>query len=195
MQKVTTRFSVGAAALTLALISGLLVAAAAPAGALIHRYSFNDGTANDSVGKANGKLVGGVTVANGAVKFTGKDGERIELLANGPDGINLNTLHAVTVEAWFTVQSDRGWARVFDFGSTVTADGEIRGAQYLFFVPHAASFDDARAVICDKPDRSGEAVAGTDAIAPGAETHVAVVVNEKTLTLYINGAQVAERLL
>ena len=37
------------------LVAPLVVVAAAPAGAaLTHRYSFNDGTANDSVGNAHG---------------------------------------------------------------------------------------------------------------------------------------------
>jgi len=162
------------------------------AGALIHRYSFNDGTANDSVGHANGKLVGAVRILDGQARFDGTAGEVIELPANGPDGINVNTLHAVTVEAWFTVQSEKDWARIFDFGTTAATEGGVGGAQYLFFVPHAGFFDDARAVICDKADRSGEAVISTKPVAPGAETHVALVVDEKTITLYINGAQVGQ---
>ena len=32
---------------------------------LVHRYSFNDGTANDSVGSANGTLVGNATISGG----------------------------------------------------------------------------------------------------------------------------------
>src|ERR1700733_330391 len=88
---------------------------------LVHRYSFNDGTANDSVGHANGKTVGAVRISEGQALFGGADGERIELLANGPGGINLNGFHALTLEAWFTAQGTiRPWERIFDFGTTVT---------------------------------------------------------------------------
>lgn len=41
---------------------------AATAG-LTHRYSFNDGTANDSVGHANGALMNGATVGGGQLLF------------------------------------------------------------------------------------------------------------------------------
>jgi len=90
---------------------------------LVHRYSFNDGTANDSVGHANGKLVGAVRISEGQARFDGAPDERIELRAHGPGAINLNTLHAVTLEAWFTEQKTLPFARIFDFGTTVPMIG------------------------------------------------------------------------
>ena len=161
-------------------------------GVLVHRYSFNDGTARDSVGQAGGKIVGHVRIEGGQARFDGSAGERIELPAHGPRGINIDTFHAVTLEAWFTPLGNRGWERVFDFGTSVAAaNGASNGAHYLFFVPHTGFFNDARAGISDK-DRSREVQASTTAVASGAETYAAVVVDERTITLYINGTQEAQ---
>jgi hypothetical protein len=40
---------------------------------LTHQYTFNDGTANDSVGGANGVLVGGAAIVDGALVTTAQD--------------------------------------------------------------------------------------------------------------------------
>ena len=71
--------------------------------------------------------MGGVTIRDGQAQFDGKAGERVELLAGGPDGTATSILSravTVTVEAWYTVKSaDEMWRRVFDFG-TASALGE-----------------------------------------------------------------------
>jgi hypothetical protein len=197
MQTLIQRFRLHAAARTLVLAAGLLSAAAAPASALIHRYSFNDGTANDSVGKANGRLVGGVTIVNGVVKFTGKDGERVELLANGKDGINVNALKAVTVEAWYTADSSvpGAFQRVFDFGSTTgLGQKDSAGKSYLMFIALGKTNSRVAGSYAKISDGSypNETVAEGPNAATLAETHVAVVVDATTITLYLNGAQVQQ---
>ena len=54
----------------------LLLASSADA-ALTHRYSFNDGTANDSIGSANGTVVGtNGSISGGQLDF-GEHGRRI----------------------------------------------------------------------------------------------------------------------
>jgi len=51
---------------------------------LIHRWSFNDGTANDSAGAAHGTLYGTATVADGALRVSGSSGyNRMETAAFG----------------------------------------------------------------------------------------------------------------
>jgi hypothetical protein len=92
--------------LSLCVLSLCVTGTAIAEGALVHRYSFNDGTARDSVGNADGKIVGHVHIDGGEARFsgsTGSTGERIELPASGAQGININTFHAVTLEAWFTL--------------------------------------------------------------------------------------------
>ena len=42
-------------------------------GDLVHRWSFNDGTARDSVGTAHGALYGSATIADGQLVLNGKD--------------------------------------------------------------------------------------------------------------------------
>ncbi len=93
---------------------------------LIHRYSFNDGTANDSVGTANGTLVGGAAVANGVVAITNPPGVVATEYLQLPAGVVTN-LQAVTIEAWASIGSlsANGWANLFDFG---TQDASVNDA-------------------------------------------------------------------
>lgn len=80
---------------------------------LTHRYSFA-GTADDSVGTANGTLNGSATVSGGQLVLDGADGSYLDLPA---DGINIATNKAITLEAWATVDAANGtWARLFEFG-------------------------------------------------------------------------------
>jgi hypothetical protein len=106
--------SSNSAAIVLAVIQTNLI----PAGAMTHRYSFNDGTANDSVGTANGTLMGNATVSTGQLVLP-----NINAAAPAPDylqlpaGILVNDT-AVTVEAWVTIAPNQyTWANLFDFGN------------------------------------------------------------------------------
>jgi hypothetical protein len=85
-----------------------------------HRYSFNDGTANDSVGGANGTLVNGALVsggmlvlANNGVNTSPATGQYVSLPAN-----ILNTPD-FTLEAWFTFNGGLPWQRILDLGNSV----------------------------------------------------------------------------
>jgi hypothetical protein len=77
----------------------LLVAAMSrtASGQLTHRYSFNDGTANDSVGTANGVLSGATWVAGGQVVLPGTSGDYVDLPAAD---IGINTYSRLTFELW-----------------------------------------------------------------------------------------------
>jgi alpha-L-arabinofuranosidase len=93
--------------------------------ALVHRYSFNDGTANDSVGSANGALHGNATISGGQLVLPNTTSvapatDYLQL----PAGILTNFLNgtnnspAVTVEAWAAIKSGQyTWANLFDFGN------------------------------------------------------------------------------
>jgi hypothetical protein len=89
-----------------------------PAGGMTHRYSFNDGTANDSIGSANGTLVGNATVSAGQLVLPNATAaapatDYLQL----PPGIVTNDA-AVTVEAWATIYpKSYTWANLFDFGN------------------------------------------------------------------------------
>jgi hypothetical protein len=96
--------------------------------ALVHRYSFNDGTANDSVGSANGTLVGNATISGGQLVLSNTTSVApatnylqlpAGILTNSVNGTNNDP--AVTVEAWATIKAGQyTWANLFDFGNRDT---------------------------------------------------------------------------
>ena len=107
-------------------------------GDLVHRWSFNDGTARDSVGTAHGTLYGAATIADGQLVLNGKDAAtRMQTSAFG------QALGAdKTLVAWFTlneptdggaaggplsVENQNGQWTVFD----AIAYGERTGRQWM----------------------------------------------------------------
>jgi hypothetical protein len=101
-----------------------LIACASNAHAdLIHRYSFNDGTANDSVGSANGTLVGstdgGPTISGGQLQLNNPN-------FSGP-GVSENYLSlpasilpnsgSATIEEWFTFTGSGFFTEAYTFSN------------------------------------------------------------------------------
>ena len=174
-------------------VTGLIVPYVAIGASLIHRYSFNDGTANDSVGKAHGRSLGGVTISNGQAYFTGKCGQRVELLANGPAGININTLKAMTLEIWYTIEQPAPWQFIFDFGSSSGLGiPHSFGGRYILYAARSV-LNDSRAVLSTaNPGARSEAVASGYVVPSLKEQYAAVVVNSETISLYLNGHQIAQ---
>jgi len=82
---------------------------------MIHQYTFNDGTASDSVGGSEwaGILADGATVVGGQAQFP-TSGPYVQL----PAGV-LGASASVTIEGWVNVSSANtaGWPRIFDFGT------------------------------------------------------------------------------
>jgi hypothetical protein len=175
---------------------GMITSAAMADVSLVHRYSFNDGTAQDSVGKAHGKVVNGVTIAGGRAHFDGSPGQRIELLTTGADGININSFKAVTFEAWYTADKAQTWERVFDFGASKgieAADGTgANSVNYIATTGYSKQGGSAATFSNSDPSYIEEVAANTDAAPLNQEVHVAVVVDSSQLTLYINGVQAAQ---
>jgi hypothetical protein len=86
---------------------------------LTHKYNFNDGTANDYVGGANGVLMNGATVSGGKLVLANNGtnanpatGQYVSLPAN-----ILKTLN-FTVECWFTWNGGKPWQRILDLGNS-----------------------------------------------------------------------------
>jgi Concanavalin A-like lectin/glucanases superfamily len=165
----------------------LLIAAASSATAAVtHQYTFNDGTANDSVGAANGTFIGGLGVTlDGQADLDGVD-DYVSL----PGGtIAINTYTNVTLEGWFTMDAAPAWQRLYDFGDT---NPENLGRNYIFYSPSSGP-GDHRAVISDADPgfNSEELAAGGPTLATGIEHHIAVTIsNGGSMTLFHNGAQV-----
>ena len=151
---------------------------------LIHRYSFQDGGVNDSIGKANGKLNGDAKVADGKVVLNnaGKASEDAKASYVSFSERLLPKAGSATTEAWFTSKSNGQFARVFDFGQ--------RGQGYLFFTVDEGN-DTARAAISNN-DWMDETTARSDSSVNDGKPHmVAVVIDAaaKRLRLYIDGKQ------
>jgi hypothetical protein len=93
---------------------------------LVNRYSFNDGTARDSVGGADGVAVNGPTFTGGQVVFSPSvnngtninpaTGQYIDL----PDTIART--RALTLEIWATYRGGPSWQRLVDFGNCTAGE-------------------------------------------------------------------------
>lgn len=109
-----------------ALIVVLLVHSLAglAAAELKHRYSFNDGTARDAVGEANGTPINDPKIEDGQLVFdpaindgkntNPKKGQYVELP-------RLTIARAWTIELWTTYRGGQPWQRMVDFGNSVKA--------------------------------------------------------------------------
>ncbi len=111
----------------------ICLAAVGSAAELVNRYSFTS-DASDSIGGANGTLVGGATVSGGAVVLNGTSAY-VDL----PNGLVANRTN-VTFEVWVTDNGSGTWARIFDFGfSTAGENNAATGTNYLFLTPQAGN--------------------------------------------------------
>jgi hypothetical protein len=120
----------------------LMLAAANASAAVTHKYTFNDGTANDVIGPAEGTLVNGPTFTfDGQVDLDGAD----DYVSLPGATIAINTYANVTLEAWFTADALPAWQRIYDFGDTSPTN---LGRNYIFYSPSSGP-GDHRAVISD----------------------------------------------
>src|SRR6266480_706564 len=102
-----------------------------PAPVLIHRYSFLT-NASDSIGSADGTLVGDAAITGGAVILSGHKPSYVDLPNNLVD-----TLTDVTFELWVTWEGAGIWERIFDFGNnTVGEDLQGAATQSIFLTPN-----------------------------------------------------------
>ncbi len=162
---------------------------------LIHRYSFNNGTANDSVGTANGTFYnasGQASISGGQLNLVGNSGDYVDF---GPGIITTTniTTGAVTFEAWATFNSNNGaWARLFDFGNISGSSG----GDYIFLSPNnAANGGNARLAVSDTIPNSDETGLNINNLLGLTELQIAAVFNptpvRQFLGLYTNGVLAA----
>lgn len=155
-------------------------------GGLMHRWSFNDGTANDSVGGAHG-------MASGRTEFSGG-----QIVLNRPltaPPFLPNTGHVIlpsqaiaidqyvdgTFEGWFTIvpYGSWGWSRLFDFGEP---DPGLSATNYIFYSPVTSCCPEGKNIASISahsiiPFASDRAVGG-DYLSYNTEHHVAVVFDD-----------------
>lgn len=158
------------------LLSTLLLGAGSLAsqGALIHRYSFND-TAGDASGAALTDSVGGAdgVVRGDGANFTGSGlslpggGSATSAYGDLPNNL-ISTHTAVTLEGWVSVDgTGNNWARIFDFGSSNSAEvigpgGGGTGTDYLLLSAARGADYNLQRVELRNEDPAGGGIATLD---------------------------------
>jgi hypothetical protein len=151
-------------------------------GGLVHRWSFN-GDTNDSVGKANGTLAEGATLADGRLVL---NGERAHMAL--PIGPSIEKMSNVSVETWVKWgERQRPWLRLFDFGA--------RAGKSMYVTPRngggrrGGPRNTLRFTITIDGDAGEQQANSADEFPVGAETHVVMSLDaEKDIAkLYVNG--------
>ena len=155
--------------------------------ALLHRYSFAT-DASDSVGGANGTLVG----PSGGLNATISNGLQLPGNQNGgfgysgyvslPNGILTNTT-SVTVECWVTQNQGNGWSEIWDFA--------VNNNQNFGLIPLPGNGPNME--VADNPNNDDIYTASSLVFPNNSEQYVSFTFNDSTLTgsLYTNGTLVA----
>lgn len=193
-------------------------------GALENRYTFNNGDVTDSISGQNGTLVDPSGIAfysGGQVRLTNNNGAgsaqdfslptTVGAYVDLPNGLisnaaNNGNFYEFSLEFWATIQENRDWARLGDFGVSnggedVSGDGSL--SDYLIVVPRTGGRptpEETNKFTASTHSATGQEdfVPALDELAAGSQQHVVVTVNQfdtteganGTLSLYLNGALV-----
>lgn len=155
--------------------------------AMTHLYTFNDGTANDTIGTAHGTLFNGAQIVNGRLVL--QNAGKTSATSSSPQYAQLpnNVLPAsgsLTINAWYiTFSSTPTWTRVFDFGT----ESGTSANSYVGFTPKSSG-GVARAMF--KPGTAAELnVTSTTRANQGYQHMVTTVIDSvaASFSLYIDG--------
>jgi Concanavalin A-like lectin/glucanases superfamily len=149
---------------------------------LLHRYSFSgEGQiAVDSVGGADGEIVGAELDGSAALELSGM-GQYVEL----PSGV-LGNAPAVSVEVWMQWHGGEAGQRIFDFGNSILNQRQT----YVFVTPRGGA--DVNSALALSYATAGfnqaERSAGLSALGTGW-SHVVTVLDgdEERALLYVDG--------
>jgi hypothetical protein len=150
---------------------------------LTHSWTFNDGTANDQIGSADGILSGAAGILNGSL-FTTDPNSWVEL---PPDVISLNGYSEITLEIWFTPLStaNTGYHMIVFFGNTVNSVGN----DYYFIAPARGDNVSRAAISCGVVTSpwTGETGANGPEVNDTLLHHMISTLTDTNITLYIDG--------
>ena len=190
------------------LVASLVFVAARPAGAaLVHRYSFNDGTANDSVGAAHGVPVhnpeisgGHVNLANNGINTAWATGQYVDL----PNQIARTP--ALTLETWATYRGGGAFQEIVSLGTGSAgeilpstpqpATGGPVGTDYVAIIPQFPyNQQNGLGGTIRGPNVTEQPVIAPAPMPTTGEHHVAYVVDypNRTAALYLDGLEVGRR--
>lgn len=168
-----------------------LLAASAPtlhAQTLVHRWSFD--TLNDSVGTAHATLAGTASLSGGALLLPG--GGARSNYASVPIGPTLNAASSLTVETWFTTNTNQNWSKVWMFG---TPGGAGDTSKYIDFTPRVGigtNYPSASFIPGAPPEINTRADPNSATLAAGTQILSTVVYDDpgNQIRLYIDGSLV-----
>ena len=205
------------AAARLLVAAGTLTALAPAADAATpkHKYTFNNGNANDSsINAAHGTVIDNTGISKytgGALDLTANNNANsaqdfsvattVGAYVDLPNGIftsavSSGTFGAVTLEVWATPQENRNWARLVDFGTSnggENVSGSGSTSSYVIMVPQSDRAGQAIASAHSAAGIENFAEAGA-ALPVGTRSHMVAVFDQNdstaglngTLTLYVN---------
>jgi hypothetical protein len=155
--------------------------------ALVHRYSFNDGTARDLAGSVDGRLLGpGATIAGGQLRLVNDAAtprEKVSCLEFA--SAVLPKAGSASLAVWFTAKDIGGFARVINFGDSEGTEGK----EFIYFSP--ATEERVSRVAITGSDVGSKTYIDADALDNGVP-HLAVIVVDgaaKTLRLFVDGKE------
>lgn len=174
------------------------MAASISQAALVHQYTFNDGTASDSVGSADGTLIGSSVFGGRLTTVGGGAGNSYVDL---PDNIATaaasgGTAGALSFEVWAQAANNVGWASLVSLGGDVGGDPNGGGDNdYIQLIPLTG---DGAATLraTSKINGGGESfVDGASPLSTTADQHIVVVVDQSgglpgTLEMYVDGSSI-----
>ena len=159
---------------------------------LQHRYSFTS-NASDSVGGANGALVGNASIVNGYLNLPGGGtSANPQGYVALPNGIVTNDT-SITVECWLTDNGGLTWAEAWCFGDSAAGPGAAptSGTAYISLIPHSG-YDDFRAAFNLTGNDEVDVVDSAGALPLNTLEYAVVTYDAPSATarLYLNGTQV-----
>jgi len=154
-----------------------------------HRFSFTN-DASDSVGGANGTLMGSATVSGGQVVLNDATQDYVDL----PIGDTIGNLTNATFETWFTWDHYLGqfWSRIFDFGTGT--------AMNMFLPPRNGASNNTPRFALTTAGGGQEQIAQIIGVLPNTvtvgtptEIYIAVTIDadNQIATVYLNGKPAA----
>lgn len=148
---------------------------------LKHKWTFDDGTANDAVGTANGTLTDGATVVNKALNTT--TGGYVNF---NPADLAVNTYTELTVETWFTpvAGANNGYHFLYYFGKS---DGN--GNHFTGFTPSRDGnpAQCGRFMIATGNGEDGQQGINTTKFTDDRLHHAICVIDATSVTAYMDG--------
>jgi hypothetical protein len=155
---------------------------------MVHRWSF-DSNADDSIGGADGTLMGNAFISNNAVQLP--DTNTTSLSPNAsyvlfPNGV-LTNLNSATIEVWATDLGGKNWAEIYSFGgNTNFFDDTADQTNYIGLIPTSGD-GDMRAAF--KILNEQDVIWPATTMPTNVEEDIALTYDNSTTTasLYLNG--------